>query len=382
MKKRNSDKYPVLYSRTSSGSIQTWQIIVENDSFYTIEGIQGGKLTQSKPTICEAKNVGRVNATTAQDQAHRLAKVRIKAKREAGYVESLDEVSTAKTKPVYFQPMLAHKWADCKDKVQFPVFCQPKLDGMRNITSCNGMQSRGGKPIISAPHIFAALKPLFDKYSNLILDGELYCDRLKDDFNRILSLVKKSKPSPADLAESAQFIQYWVYDLPSHNGVFSERSAELQKLVKELNSPYIVFVETRLATTQEELDQFYSEWLEAGMEGQMVRLDQPYENDRSRSLLKRKEFQDDEFKILEIEEGKGNRAGMAGKVKCITKDGAEFRAGIKGNMAYFRELWNNRAKLVGKMATIKYFQLTGDSVNAGARNVPRFGVMLAVRDYE
>jgi hypothetical protein len=129
MKKQNSDIYPVLYSRTSSGSIQTWQIIVENDSFYTIEGIQGGKLTQSKPTICEAKNVGRANATTAQDQAHRLAKVRIKAKREAGYVESLDEVSTAKTKPVYFQPMLAHKWADCKDKVQFPVFCQPKLDG-------------------------------------------------------------------------------------------------------------------------------------------------------------------------------------------------------------------------------------------------------------
>ena len=37
-----------------------------------------------------------------------------------------------------------------------------------------------------------------------------------------------------------------------------------------------------------------------------------YENKRTKQLLKRKEFQDAEFKIVEIVEGIGNRAGMAG----------------------------------------------------------------------
>ena len=50
-----------------------------------------------------------------------------------------------------------------KDKVKYPIYSQPKLDGIRCIVKKDGMWSRNGKKIISAPHIHESLKPLFEK---------------------------------------------------------------------------------------------------------------------------------------------------------------------------------------------------------------------------
>ena len=61
--------FPVLYKYTVKGQIQRWQITVQGDSFWTTEGIEGGVLTTSLPTVCKAKNVGRSNETTPQEQA-------------------------------------------------------------------------------------------------------------------------------------------------------------------------------------------------------------------------------------------------------------------------------------------------------------------------
>ena len=100
--------------------------------------------------------------------------------------------------------MLAHKFEDYKDKLIYPLFSQPKLDGIRCIVKSNGMWSRTGKRIISAPHIFEALKPLFELNPDLIFDGELYADKFANDFNAICSLVKKTKPTADDLIKSVK----------------------------------------------------------------------------------------------------------------------------------------------------------------------------------
>jgi DNA ligase-1 len=92
----------------------------------------------------------------------------------------------------------------------------------------------------------------------------------------------------------------------------------------------------------------------------MIRLNAPYENKRSKSLLKRKEFVDAEFEILGVEEGKGNLSSKLGKLKFKTDQGIEFDAAINGTWEYLEELWNKRDELIGKTATVKYFELTED----------------------
>jgi len=93
---------------------------------------------------------------------------------------------------------------------------------------------------------------------------------------------------------------------------------------------------------------------------------------RSKHLLKRKEFQDREFKILDIVEGVGNKSGMAGNMVFKNHKGIEFHSNIKGNREYLKELLKNKNKLIGKSATVKYFNLTPDD------EIPRFPYVINI----
>jgi DNA ligase-1 len=106
----------------------------------------------------------------------------------------------------------------------------------------------------------------------------------------------------------------------------------------------------------------------------MIRLNAPYENKRSKSLLKRKEFVDAEFTILGVIEGNGNLTGKVGKLQ-FEINGKPFESAVNGDWEYIEHLWNSREGLVGKTATVKYFELT-------EHGVPRFGKVIAIRDFE
>jgi hypothetical protein len=89
-------------------------------------------------------------------------------------------------------------------------------------------------------------------------------------------------------------------------------------------------------------------------------------------LLKRKEFQDSEFKILDIVEGVGNKSGMAGYMVFKNHKGIEFHSNIKGTRLYLKELLKNKNKLIGKTATVKYFNLTPED------EIPRFPYVINI----
>jgi ATP-dependent DNA ligase len=363
-----------LYKRNSNGSTNVWENITDGNKYWSEEGIVGGVITTSKPTICIGKNKNRANETTPEEQALSESMARRTKKLESGYTPNIKDIDTAVK---YFKPMLCEKLEDYKENIVFSkgVYVQPKLDGMRAITQKSGMTSRNGKEIVSAKHIYNALLSLMNKYPNVIFDGELYCNKYKNDFNSIISLVKKTKPNAQDLADSAASIQYWIYDLPSCKDIFSVRTAELKKMLKEIKDPCIVFVETHKVNNNEEMDSLYGAWIESGYEGQILRVDEMYKNKRSSGCLKRKEFVDAEYVVTGFEEGVGNRAGTMGNVHCVTKDGKPFKSNIKGNFAYVTELWKNRNSLIGKLVTVKYFQLTPDGI-------PRFPYVTSIRDYE
>ena len=361
-----------LYKRSSNGKITEWTIEINGSCYRTISGYTDGIKTTSEWTQCEGKNIGKKNSTTPEQQALAEATATHRKRIETGSFENINDIDS----PVHFKPMLAHDYNDHKNKIKYPIYSQPKLDGIRCIVRADGMWSRNGKKIISAPHIFEALEPLFEINPDLIFDGELYADKFANDFNAICSLVKKTKPTLNDLNESKEKIQYHVYDLPSFNATFTYRYQHLYKLLTNYNNSIIV-VSTDQIDNLNDVSGYYEDYISAGYEGQMLRLDSKYENKRSKSLLKHKSFIDEEYTILGIEEGQGNKTGMIGSFIFENKDGKRFNSSPKFNWEICKQMWDERDTLIGKQATVKYFNLTpGDSP------VPRFPYVIAIRDYE
>ena len=355
--------YPTLYKRTNTGAVQIWFAVVDGDRYQTTSGQLEGKKTSSGWVICEPKNVGRANATTAEQQAISEVESLYKKRLEKEYRESIDEIDVE----TFFQPMLATKWEDRKDRVSGLVFVQPKLDGIRCIAKKDGLWTRQGKKIVAAPHIERALKKLFEHDPTAVLDGELYNHALKDDFNKIVSCVKKQKPTEADLEVSAVCIEYHVYDFPSVEGNFTERYAELQ----QLDSPFIHVVET-VSCTVDEVDQNAMQYIEQGYEGAIVRLDGPYETKRSQYLIKWKQFRDEEFKIIDVLPGRGHKADKAASILLELPDGRTFNAGVIGNDEYATQLLIDKDNVIGKSGTVVFFNYTPDGV-------PRFPKFKGVR---
>jgi DNA ligase 1 len=363
---------PVLYCRTNTNAVQQWSVEFEEERYRTIFGQVDGKIQYTKWTTCKGTNKGRSNQRNPAEQAEFEANALWKKKKDSGYFEQIEEIDNIS----FIEPMLAKNYDDYKTKIRFPVFSQPKLDGIRCIATKDGLFTRNGKRIESCPHISKELQELFENNYFLIFDGELYNHDLKHDFNKITSLVKKTKPSDADVLESESLVEFWIYDLVDVTNNFKERIEWIEQniLVKEYIS--IKAVPTALPSNQEQLNELYEAYTEYGFEGQMIRLNTKYENKRSKNLLKRKEFQDKEYTIIDVIEGEGNKAGMAGAMIFKNEAGFQFNSNIKGPREYLKELWKNKPTLIGKQATVKFFNLTPDN------NVPRFPYVIAIRDYE
>ena len=360
--------FPVMYKKSKKAVLQQWQIFIEGNTYFTEAGQVGGAITQSLPTEVLGKNAGKANETSDTEQTLKEVLAIITKQKEKGYNEDVKDAG----KVDYFKPMLAKNFNDYKDRISYPVISQIKIDGIRSILTSKGMFTRTGKPILACPHIFELLKKHFIADPSLILDGELYSHGLNRDFDTLVSLIKKSKPTQEDLEESKKYIQYWIFDIPS-NKTFSERFKFVDKLV---DNKYIIKVESTYCNNQKDLDRSYEKYLEDGFEGQMIRTNSKYENCRTQALLKRKEHQDEEFKIVDVVEGVGNWVGAAGAVVLTNKNGVEFKATPKMTYELKKELLRNKHEIIGQMGTVRFQNYTPDSL------VPRFPRFLTVRDYE
>jgi len=339
-------KLPTLYARSTTGKTTEFTIEVEGDKYRTITGYTDGIKTTSAFTVCKAKSYN-----TAIEQAIKEATAIHRKKKEAGAFENIADIYN----DTFFEPMLAVKYEDRRDKITYPIYSQPKLDGIRCVVKKSGMFTRNGKAIVAAPHIFESLKYIFDELPDIVFDGELYTDKLNNDFNAICSLVKKTKPTEDDLKASKKAIEYHIYDMPSIKSNFSHRN----KTILDIHLPDCCKkVDTYLLKNEKEVLEQFDKYIEEGYEGQILRLDGPYENKRSKNLIKHKSFFDDEFEILAVLEGKGKFEGVAAKMSFITKDGKEVDAAINGTMEYLAQIWATKDEFIGKMATVKYFGIT------------------------
>jgi DNA ligase-1 len=371
-------QYDEVFKIDSKGKTRVWYCTQTGDSYSVTSGIYKGNLVTSAPRKAEPTNVGRSNERNGVEQAKFEIESLYKKQLETGYHEDLAHVATGVRTKTFFEPMLCEKY-----KSGFPwpvVWSQPKLDGMRCVARKSGLWSRGGKRIVSCPHIERTLAPLFEKAPNMILDGELYNHDFKADFDELISILKQQKPTADDFAKSEEFAEYHMYDAPSFIGGFDERFKAFSKM-DEKKYPGLKLVETTVIHSKDQLDKAFEMYNEQGYEGQIIRLGaaEYEEGKRSKNLLKRKLLYEGkggeaEYELAEIREGKGNWKGKA-KAILFWKPGKgrdpvldRFKATLKGDMANAEKVYKNRDKYVGKNATVTYQNLT-------PKGTPRFGII-------
>ena len=280
------------------------------------------------------------------------------------------------------------------EKIKFPMFASPKLDGIRAVVLNGKLLSRSLKPI---PNNFTrAIFESSDWYEGL--DGELIVGSPTDPkcFNKTTSGVMSEEGEPD--------VHYYVFDqIPEYSGLdgdttFKNRYRDLQNCMPLKR---VILVPQKIIWSLPELEEFEQECLSQGYEGVIIKdLNSPYKYGRSTLregyMLKIKRYQDAEAKIISVEEllsntneatrdelGKVKRSNAkAGMVPqntlgaLIVKDiktGIEFSIGTGFDEELRSKLWEGQKDIIGKIVKYKFFAY-------GAVDKPRHPVFLGFRD--
>jgi DNA ligase-1 len=348
---------PTLFKLTSTGAIQEWTIGVEDRSIVVIHGQVDGKKQHTLDIIKEGKNVGKSNETTPQEQAWAEATAKWESKIKKGYVEDVNRaVKGEKDIEGGFDPMLAHKFADSGHKIKYPAYQQPKLNGHRCLAIVKDgvctLWSRTRKPITSMPHIVKELQLVYPRGTHE-LDGELYNHAFKDGFEHIASLIRQETPKT-----NCTDVQYHLYDKRMDGG-FADRIESLGNdlhCYEKVNGilTYLKLVETVRIKNDDDMMSTFEHFLAQGYEGGMARnASGLYVGKRSYDLQKIKEFQDDEFAIIDCVEGRGGYAGC-GIFVCKAKNGDPFNVKMRGPKERLAEFLKRPSLWKGKKLTVKY----------------------------
>jgi DNA ligase 1 len=371
-------EWPKLYHKDKTGKLRFWFVIADGDAVQVEHGQVNGS-SVSAMRRATPKNVGRSNETTAEQQAVLEAAAMHKFKLDRKYSLTPEEAQD-----VVPLPMLAKDFKKAKN-IQYPVDVQPKLDGVRAIARWEGdrvvLISRGGKTWTAVPHINKALESILPKDSEF--DGELYVHG--KPFQWITSRAKKAH-------EDSGEIQYHVYDFPTINGDDSltwqgrreaaamlpnaqERWKHFEKTDDGGIREVFVRVLTYTAKDAEEVKFYHDTFVQNGYEGAIVRLlDGTYEyGHRSGSLLKLKQFDDEEFVIIGYTQGVGVEEGLVIWACGIEGDSTrEFLTRPKGTHEDRAWLYKHADQFVGQKLRVKFFGWTDACL-------PRFPIAEGIR---
>jgi DNA ligase-1 len=346
--------FPILYSRTAKGAVNTWKVWTEGSTVVCEWGQVGGKLQISR-FECTEKNIGRANETSAEEQAVLEAAAKHTAQLRKKYVETLDK-ATEETK---ISPMLAKLWEDHKNKVVYGAYIQPKLDGLRALALLKDgkvvLQSRGNKTY-SLPHIERELATILQP--GMVLDGELYLHGTS--LQTINSWVRGKKPE-------AVKIQYHLYDMVTDDD-FSVRTKKLEEVIEPnlmsgVPNPGLVLVDTHEVKSEEHVRQLQEHFIAKGYEGAIVRTatGKYRYGYRSPDLLKLKNWLDSEFRIIGFQVGKGKFQNVP-TFKCATADGQSFDVTPKGTEEERLQMLKKAEQSIGQLLTVRYFMLSPSGI--------------------
>lgn len=347
-----------LFKKKSSGKVRQWDVRVEGSCTIVSYGWVGGKMTE-KVTRCGPKNIGRANETTPEEQAQlEAASLHKKQMDRECYVLDLADPAP------YVQPMLALDATKVYHRVNWDhnQFGQAKLDGVRGFhdpRNTDTVQSRKGI-FYPLPHMYEQLEELRTRLAlpnnDMYIDGEAF--KMGVPLGKILGACKR----PNDLTPHLEF---HVFDLASTSDVpYEERRKILMGVTQEnLHDWGLTHIKIVPAhdLTEANLKATHDRLVMAGYEGLMIRDAQSlYEfGDRSDGLFKYKEFEEDEFLVLDINPDKDGQAVITYQAPAgHHPDKPTFDSRPRGSDAYRIYLVENKENYIGKMGTVRYFDLT------------------------
>ena len=273
------------------------------------------------------------------------------------------------------------------DKLVYPIYMSPKLDGIRVIVKDGQVLSRSGKLI---PNLF--IQSLFKDYHGI--DGELIVG------SPVHPNVFQITTSGVMSIEGTPNIKLYAFDSWNAEGGIDERYTRLLYITKG-SFTNIEIVPQTIINSKEELLKFEEDCLQTGYEGAIIRYpNAKYKNGRSTikegALLKLKRFKDSEAIILGMEpllrnhnEATKNALGhterSSHKDNMIADDllgslhvqdcttGVEFSIGSGFTEEQRRDVWSRQVELIGSFVKYKHFEV-------GVKTKPRFPVFLGIRD--
>lgn len=263
------------------------------------------------------------------------------------------------------KPMLATKYEP--SQVQFPCCVQPKFDGVRCILHEDEggvihLTSRGGKEY-DVPQI----KAWGEAHRNILpLDGEIY-NHQELTFQQICSAVKCC-------SELTGKLRMVIYDAPV-SGSFASRWEMLRERFAEVSLDAPVYLsQTFVAHNEKDIERWHKVFVSTGYEGAIIRNSKGlYTDGRSNDLMKLKAFDTTEFEVVDVLEAGGLDAGTA--IFKLRVKNYEFCSRPTGTKSLRAQYLADKEELIGKMATVQH-QGCSDA------GVPRFPVLLNIRDYE
>lgn len=279
------------------------------------------------------------------------------------------------------------------DKIKYPVFASPKLDGIRCSIVDGKALSRTLKPIPN--------KAIYEHLSHVVfegLDGELIVGNPTSPtvYNETVSKVMSFDKGLDDVA-------YYVFDLHNYPGDFTTRNFAVRRFNNPTNPLPIIPLEQRWITTEDEMIGYEAHCVGQGYEGIILRSpDAPYKYGRSTVkegyLLKVKRSEDSEAEIIGFEEEMFNgnsaetnelgrtkrstaKAGLSGKgtlgafrVRDVVS-GVVFSIGTGFTAAQRYEFWARQELYLGDFIKYKFFPV-------GVKVAPRHPVFIGMRHIE
>lgn len=344
-----------LYKPTKQGKTQQWSIEVQGDSFICIYGQLGGAM-QTQTTKCEGKNIGRANATTPEQQAQLEAEALVTKKLKSGYSYDISDTPSVQL------PMKVKSYQDQLHNVKFPCISTPKLNGVnamyKRVDGKLTIYSRGGEVYPAIPHLEEFIHALMDELPSEELNGELYIhgEHLQD----IQSAVKKpNKLSPK--------LTFNIFDIADSTDDFEYRRIMLSTLldtfkrIDHQSLQYIGFLLGVKCNSHDDIELHYSQCMEQGLEGTVVKnLSALYQhNVRSSDMFKYKKTQDAEYQIVDCETDKNGHPVF----HCVTPEGKLFKVKPKGTDAERKAMVVNfESQYLNQWYKIEYEVLSKDGI--------------------
>lgn len=382
-----------LITRDTKGKIRVLTFIlkyVKDDSgeYYTItrfSGLYNGKIISQPSKEIRKGKVKR----TLDEQAKLEFDSLIKKATDKGYrniadfgYQTLEEFNPDEVFPKdkasvgTLKPMLC-KVYDKNDKKTQAIkewYCSYKHDGVRALIHCNSdgsikTISRGGKDYdVPATYVLMSTIPIFRKYPNLILDGELYIHG--KPLSYISGLCRLET-----LDEKHKDLKFHCYDIVDETLPFKDRYKILQEIKTLLpKDSRIVIVDHYIVHNHDEIMKVHDRAISEGYEGAVIRdPNQVYKCEaRDRRMQKIKIFSDKEFIIKDLVEG------LRDEDLCFlmeTEEGYEFKAKPIGDRQLKQWYRDHIEEIKGKLGVVKYFGMT-----ATEHPVPNLPVFKCIRD--